>query len=163
MTIDLTDVKVFFFKAMLQGYARSVEKAMAYDMPGYKDIDFHEGDWRCLDRYCTTPLSDKSAGSTTIWYRSTPVWVMHYGGQYKEEVIDFLKLALRCNYEEAIFLGCRGPEWFTHQRSSLLYTNALFPGSQHFGAFSGFESIKDTADNNRLLGYHGYMGMSLLP
>lgn len=163
MNVTLAQVEVFFFKAMQYGYASNVSRKTAVlGMPGFKQIDFCDGDWRCLDRYCVTPLSSKSAGSTTIWHQNIPVWMMHYGGQYKEEAIDFLKLALRANYDESIFHGCRGPASLSHVGETFLYTNTLFPESRHFGAFTGYEKITNTRDN-QLLGYHGYMGMSLLP
>src|SRR3989344_2393627 len=164
MSIQLADIQKFFFYAMMQGYAGNAPKAKAPGMPGYKEIDVISisESWRCLDRYCVTPLSNKSAGTITICCQNDSGWVLHYGGEYSEEVIDFLKIALRANYEKEIFLGCRGPEYMESQDGkNLCYTNSLFEGSKTFAAFNGFESIRDL--DNRLLGYHGYMGMSLLP
>lgn len=66
--IDLKVVEEFFFKAMLQGYAAGAQKTRVPDMPGYKEIRFQEGDFLLVDRYCVTPNSEKSAGTTTIWF-----------------------------------------------------------------------------------------------
>ena len=162
MNIPLRDVEMFFFQAMMQGYADNETKRKTVDMLHHKEVDIIQGDWRCLDRYCVTPLSDKSAGSTTIWYQGIPVWVMNYGGDYKEEAIDFLKLALRSNYEEMIFLGCRGPAIFTHLDNPLIYTNSMSKDSHGFGDFKGCETIKNKSTYT-MLGYHEYWGMSLLP
>lgn len=107
--MDMAKVQQFFFKAMVEGWATNTPKIKVADMPGYKAIYFKDGNYSLMDRYCVTPLSNKSAGTTTIWFNDIPVWVMNYGGYYEEEVIDFLKRMLGKTYQASEFIGGRGP------------------------------------------------------
>ena len=105
-----------FFEAMLDGYAggdnRKSAKVKGED--GYTTITYTSKDGECkvVDRYCTTPLSDKSCGTTTIFYENgsvwVPVWWMSYGGRYPKRVIPFLKESLKWAYEMRDFCGGRG-------------------------------------------------------
>jgi len=127
-----------FFEAMMDGYAggklrRSV-KTLSPD--GYKTIEFHMGDYKVIDRYCVTPHSDFSAGTTTIFHLGVPVWWMTYGGRYSAAVIPFLKKALYQAYRKNEFNGGRGPGCFSEKE--LVYANFVAERST-FGAFSGEE------------------------
>jgi hypothetical protein len=142
-----------FFKAILAGYAgdgSGVKKEKSPD--GYKTLIYEEGKFRVADRYCVTPHSDKSAGTTTIFFEGQPIWWMSYGGEYHKSEIPLLKEALSKAYHEQTFCGGRGPETFGD-----LYFNR-FRGN--FESFSGTEVINSPRGN--VLGYHHYLGMSLI-
>lgn len=150
----LQDVQNAFFDAMLAGYVMGGTKTTLPDMPGVKVITFESGDFRVVDSYITTPHSAKSAGTTTIWGRNRPVWLMQYGGEYPEHTIPFLKECLLMNYKERHFYGGRGPEIVEGQ---FIYLNKV--ENNDFGNFYGEESIHV---GGQRIGFHWYRGMSLL-
>lgn len=151
----LTEAQKVFFLAMLAGYLGSgATKEKSAD--GEVTITWIQGDFRVLDRYYVTPFSTRSGGTTTIFYKEIPVWWMAYGGSYKEEAIPFLKEALALSYEDARFVGGRGPK--SHRADGLDYRNVV---QGNFAEFRGREEI--TAYNpRRSLGFHDYWGMSML-
>jgi len=147
----------FFLKAMLQGWISGAEETKVPHMPGYRTIPFRDGDLFLLDCYCVNPNSSKSAGTTTIWYRDIPVWIMQYGGFYRKSEISFLKHALRCAYESNVFIGGRGP--IDYREDQLLYENS--PNFDEFEGFSGIETIYRLPELEEL-GHHKYWGMYLV-
>lgn len=155
--IDSHDIQKFFFNAMVDGWAVSGKESTTPDMPQYYSIWFTEGEWTLLDRYCTTPLGPKSAGTTTIWYQQTPVWVMNYGGLYEDRAIPVLQHAIAESYNTRAFAGGRGPRVFSE--GNFRYTNDV--RMSDFAKFEGREEIIDT-QTNTVLGWHEYWGMSLL-
>lgn len=159
---DLTPeaIERIFWKAMENGWGSgNVEKQTSPLLPGYKCIPFRSGEFYVLDAYCITPLNDKSAGTTTIWFNNVPVWVMHYGGEYPKHTIPFLKLALQSTIANQNFVGGRGPKHFTHEDySNLSYRNTLASGMHDFSNFWGSECIFENGHN---IGNHYYRGMIL--
>jgi hypothetical protein len=155
--MDIKQIKQFFFKAMVAGWARNGQKISIPEMPSYKAISFQEGDFRLLDCYCNSPDSPKSAGTTTIWHKNVPVWVMQFGGYYEKGAIRFLKRALLVNYETSTFLGGRGPSSF--YEGYYAYYNKVMQND--FGRFSGREEIISRPAGD-ILGYHDYWGISLI-
>ena len=157
--MNLRRVEAFFFKAMLNGWVSDAEETTLPGMPGFRAIQFREGDFYLLDRYCVTPMSSKSAGTTTIWHKDAPVWVMNYGGWcYDNAVLAVLKAALREAYAEGLFMGGRGPRIYTTD-VGVVYAN--IPYTNDFSAFSGREVMTSDVDD-QVFGYHEYWGMSLL-
>ncbi len=154
--MDLAQIEAFFFRAMMAGWATDSDSSEIDCLPGHKAILYSEGDLRLLDLYCVNPNSPKTTGTTTIWFKDVPVWVMHYGGFYKDSAIAILKNALRKTYKDGVFVGCRGPMIF--QEDSLVYVNRLHIGN--FGKFEGREEVFRPKDGVSL-GYHEYWGMSL--
>ena len=155
--MHISQIQSFFLLAMRSGWASNVAELRMPHMPGYKGISFHDGDFSLLDCYCVTPNSTKSFGTTTIWHKGIPVWVMQYGGHYDESVLGLLRRALRKSYTADMFVGGRGP--LVYAEDSLIYHNT--PKRSDFALFSGREDIFD-AENGIMLGYHEYSGMSLL-
>lgn len=183
MTMDNEQIRAeaqkVFFAAMLAGYANSessdvvttkrqdgcsvIEFAQS-DMTKikspdhYTTIEFTQGNYRVVDRYCTTPNTDHSAGTTTIFYADDPIWWMSYAGFYAERVIPFLKEALQRAYEESSFRGGRGPRIVRKDDPLWIYQNRA---TGNFCHFKGREEIRYRT-TLELLGFHEYLGMSLI-
>jgi hypothetical protein len=155
---DPLEVELEFFHAMRAGYATNAPKKTIESLPRSKVIPYENGFYRIYDVYYAPAGSDASAGSTVIWYKGTPVWMMSYQGRYTKECSSFLKQALRFNYEANYFVGGRGPEEFKGD-GGWLYQNKVCQGSS-FSRFSGREGI---VKNGSIIfgGYHEYQGMLL--
>jgi len=154
----MAQIQSFFFKAMIEGWAKNSPKMSITDMPGYKAIPFEDGDFYLLDRYCVNPHSQRSTGTTTIWFRNEPVWVMNYGGYYTKGATAFLKNALGKAYQEHHFVGGRGPRVYKDGLAYLYINQARI---NEFEKFEGREEIFAGVDNVPL-GFHEYWGMSLI-
>jgi len=152
----LLEAERHFLAAMISGWAAGVKGMVIPDMPGYILIVYEQDDFRVADRYCVS-IAGKSAGTTTIWYVNDPVWVMFYGGFYREEDMPFLKRALMHSYTECLFNGGRGPE-FLDLIDGLRYSNCVGDGST-FSRFFGRERL---ISHERTVGWHEYQGMSLI-
>ena len=154
---DLQDIEHAFFEAMANGYAQNVEKDTIDGLPNSNVIAYELGDYRVVDFYFTTPLSDKSTGQTVIWHKNVPAWTMSYGGQYLKMAIPFLKKCLHSAYvTQRRFYGGRGPYFVRGDRFT--YVNQVRLAS--FANFEGEEKVFDS--NGKTLGNHWYRGMSLL-
>ena len=126
-------------------------------MPGYKAIPFRDGKFYLLDLYSKTKDSAKSTGTTTIWHDDNPIWIMHYGGFYKEEAIGFLQRALAEAYITNRFIGGRGPSLF--EDDQFRYENTSV--TNDFSRFRGREDVLKK-QSSEVMGYHEYWGMSLV-
>ena len=152
---DLDSIQKIFFDAMACGWVCNVLKNIEVpQFPGSKAIPYEKGPFKVLDCYMTNLNS--STGTTTIWFRGRPVWVMHYGGRYKKEAIPFLKRCLSRAYYELRFYGGRGPVFM--REGEFAYVNRI--ERNKFSDFAGEETIFGL--NEMRLGYHWYRGMSLL-
>ena len=162
--IMLDAAKTVFFKAMLAGYANGSDSDMVVKVKtpdGYTTITFAYGDFVVVDRYCVTPYSDFSAGTTTISYNCNPIWIMFYTGYYPKKVIPFLKMTLADQYSKGIFFGGRGAHCgMNNENEHLFYWNIC--ERNRFSYFLGREHIIDLRKPNVELGHHRYLGMSLL-
>ncbi len=157
MQPTLQAIQDVFFEAMTAGWAQDVQKIKIQELPNSKTIPFVLGDFRVLDTYFVTPLSDRSAGSTTIWHEDKPVWIMHYGGRYAKIAVPFLKSCLHRAYvDERRFYGGRGPAFVRDEHFT--YVNKI--ERNNFADFVGEEHVFDL--NEQCLGHHWYRGMSLL-
>ncbi len=160
--MELTQVRAVFLRAMQAGYAQECPSAaVVADISGYKEIRHEDADdLLVVDRWWGSDAG-KSAGTTTIFHKGKPVWVMNYGGMYPKECIPFLKQALRVQYMSNKFNGGRGPSLLTSEHSSLIYQNKTEFNS--FNRFKGYESIfAFERGNTRYVGHHDYWGMSLI-
>lgn len=124
--------------------------------PGYKGIKWAKLEWTVTDEWIQIPDVSRSAGITTIYQAGIPVWIMHYGGWYPDDIIPVVQRALRAAYKAARFYGGRGPESFLE--GELQYTNCLV--DNRFSAFQGTEYVHDA--QKKLRGFHTYFGFALL-
>ncbi len=162
MNVTTDQIRNTFFTAMRNGYASDAPKGTVIDLPCSKTIRFKLGAFDVIDLYFVNPESDYSFGFTVIWHNNHPVWVMQYAGQYPKELIPFLKRALRRNYEQSIFTGGRGPDFYEEAGDNLLYTNC--PAINDFSNFMGREEIMSRKrDGAKLEGWHRYFGFLLAP
>lgn len=161
--IILGNAQEVFFAALRDGYCGNKENTIKGSTPrGTKTLTFVSGNFMVVDEYQTSPHSDFSAGTTTIFYCDIrnnwfPVWWMAYGGEYPKEVILFLKETLSQNYQTNIFFGGRGPAHYRSEKSGLVYEN-LCAGD--FNRFQGMEEIWDI--EHRRIGFHKFFGMAMI-
>lgn len=153
------DAQGVFFLAMQSGYINNPRKGTICALPGSNVIEFNHGKWRLLDVYATTPRSNMSAGTTHLWYEGIPVWMMQYMGEYQEEAIPTLKLALSRAYAASEWHGGRGIAFFAHGLH--VYENNVDPGSAFAGKSSGEEFIMRRCGEGGLLGWHRYQSLWL--
>ncbi len=117
----LEGAKRAFFLAMLDGYAGGQNRISIKSRSNKgetKTVTFVHGDYIVKDEWHTHSGSPLSFGSTLVTFEGKPAWYMSYGGWYKEEVIDFLKMAIAENYKTGRFDGGRGPREFEKKFSS---------------------------------------------
>ena len=149
-----------FFVVMLAGYAGG-DRAVGLRVLVKKEKNKHKvtayfDGYKIEDKWNTFPNSQCSEGVTTIYYNDSPIWRMHYGGNYPEKVIPFLKKMLASSYNVRSFRGGRGP--FVRSNTEYEYHNNPLGD---FYRFSGQEKILDFK-SKKLLGYHDYFGMALI-
>lgn len=154
------EVKSFFFKAMLKGWAAIGNKIKIAEMPGYKAIPYRDGDLSLLDNYCVTPNSNYSAGTKTIWYKDNPIWFMSYYGNYFKDAIPIVQKALYNAYQNGVFYGGRGvPRYYDND---LVYINEQ--NLDDFTNFSGSERVVKLRNREGdIRGFHFYGGIALVP
>lgn len=169
----IVEARDFFFEAMRKGYAGGAEKTSIPGLPGIEAIPYKfDGkgyivDFYLMDWYAAPEGSLKSAGSTMIWYKDQPVWVMHYGGFYQNKAIPFLKEALFTAYQRRMFYGGRGQSFYLNPEWEMGYINRLASGDffpmdiEAFESFEGREEIFDL-QTSESLGWHRYWGCTLI-
>lgn len=149
------DAKEFFFEAMLEGYVKGGQvPGSIMNFPGSRSFHHWHDNWCLCDMFTIAPPSHVSAGTTYIWYRSTPVWMMQYNGYYRPPAVPTLTAALRDAYSERKFFGGRGPAVFAGQ-GNRFYVNRYegeFETSAH-----GEEMIYDS--NAAVIGLHRYQSV----
>lgn len=164
--MDILTLQDFFFRAMVAGYASGAEPQLVPSAHGWKCmppfVDEVLG-LELVDMWCTHPQSDRSFGFTTIYLHGQPVWVMSYGGEYRDEAIPILKKALRDTYEAKVFLGARGAS-MSHEGLAYSNTPAFMDGddAHSFAHFQGCEEVFRLRGDRETLGSHEYWGMSLI-
>jgi len=153
----IDNIRQFFFKAMIEGWAAGSEKVAIPQLPCYKAIEHKEGYFHLIDCWCKNPGTNGSSGFTTIYWKDNPVWTMQYGGLYLpgENVMDFLKNTILQAYKEKRFYGGRGPQ--SRCNAGLIYINTI--SRNNFDQFSGREAIYNTR-TGQCYGHHEYSGMA---
>lgn len=157
--VTISVLREFFFDGMQQGWAAKGEKTTIPQLPGAKAITYRDGNLCLVDYYFADKRTGRSAGSTVIWFRDEPAWIMHYGGYYPKGVIPFLKAALNSAYQDRIFYGGRGPVVFKEKEGPLVYFNG--GALDDFARFKGREEILRAGEIRRL-GWHEFCGMALI-
>ena len=154
--VNLPTLQAFFLKAMLSGWVNNGQYNVIPNLPGHKLFEYRECDLFLTDIYCTNNATHQSAGTTTIYHKNQPVWIMQYHGYYEKRAIRLLKEILSKTYGGDEFIGGRGPAVFS--MDGLTYTNVV-QGSG-FSEFSGREQIVDNQASISL-GFHEYFGKLL--
>jgi len=154
--VTMEEIRELFFDAMEKGYANpKAQKKTIAALPRSKMTLHQKDDLMLIDIWFTTNWSNKSFGSTIIFYKKNPVWFMCYAGEYKPEAIPFLKQVLHHSYSRKKWHGGRGVP--SYHDANLHYANNQ--NRSGFEDFNGKESIYKMQES---LGWHRYWGMSLL-
>lgn len=180
---DWNLIERFYYRAMLDGWASgSGEFSQILALPGHHLFQKRQDDLLLVDMWTHTPMSPRSAGTTTIYKRfdvdDVPIWQMHYWGEYEKAEREFLKFCVRVGYQILLeemqnrrnpFNGCRGANLHKEDDGERVYINDP-PHGATFRRFTGSEMIlRDMhADPQRpkdeeILGWHDYAGMALVP
>lgn len=161
---DWEVLQLFFFRAMVEGYASGCRKSKIPGKPGFKGIRQTDGNLVLVDEYAVTPASSFSFGTTTIFADGAPVWRMSYEGYYEEGTLDLLKAALKNAYEKKVFRGGRGlsPVIGMRDGKGIAYLNSPSKRKNSFPLFKGREYIIDVV-SGETLGEHEYRGGLMQP
>ncbi len=149
--VGLTELRDFFLKAMVQGWASGIQGKPKVD--GYKEFFYVQREMGATplslsDRWCGS--GGAYAGAITICFEHYPVWVMQYMGdmalENKDEITSFLQRTLLKTYKSQLFIGGRGFNSFDD--SGFHYSNNC-PASAEIGEFTGEEIIShfDNGEN----------------
>jgi len=147
----------FFSWASKQGWAGGTKATDLVNLAGWKVINIQGPDgWSYRDQWTVNPMTNRSFGMTTIFRRSSIMWLMSYGGKYPVKCTPFLKRALLESHSAGNFNGGRGPTTLLDTESDLTYLNNAN------GNIHQFEGKEEIYERGTLLGFHSYHGMSLL-
>ena len=157
--LSVSDIELFFFQAMKNGYASSPAKGTIAELPGSKTITFQDGNLQLVDCWFAAD-NGRSFGNTIIFKDEKPIWMMHYWGHYDKGVISFLKKALAENYNRDHsftydFNGCRGPKLFNGV--GMTYVNLI----AHKSLFEEFAGHEEIIGDHIVRGWHYYHGWML--
>ncbi len=150
--IDQT--KIFFFRAMLQGYISDNPRHNDFPYHGWKAVEYREGSFFFTQMWHSNDEGE-SGGVTTIYYEHQIIWEMYFQGWYAREVIPHLKLALWQAYTKGLFNGARGPNSFV--KNNYTYINEPNLRFNEITRFMGSEKIL-TVGKQKLMGTHWYRG-----
>ena len=113
--LNFEELNKFLGKATLATYAGGGPE-MDPEIPGFKELEYREGDWYYRDSYCGF---FQSWGREVVWYKGKPAWNSLYGGGMKEKcrtdtefehrTFEFLKKALSTGEKKETFQP-RGPK-----------------------------------------------------
>jgi hypothetical protein len=114
----LKELNRFLGKASLATYIGGGQE-MDPQEPGFKDLEFKEGDWHYKDSYTGF---FQSWGRETIWFKGKPFWAQLYGGgmvkefhgdaEFAHKTFAFLKKAMSAGDKKEEFQP-RGPKSFS--------------------------------------------------
>ena len=102
--INLEELMRFLIKAKLHTYARDGAEVPPerVERPGFKELEFSEGDWNYRDSYTGFYLAP---GQEIVRFQRNPVWAMAYNGgmtakhhgnkDFAKQTFRFLKEALQ--------------------------------------------------------------------
>lgn len=115
MEINHKQLIKFLLKAKSKTYAADGKEIIA-QRPGFKELEFKEGDWEYRDSYIGFYFAP---GQEIVRFKGQPIWAMAYSGgmnleyhgdkEFAKQTFNFLKKALLKVKESRPF---RGPEEF---------------------------------------------------
>ncbi len=156
---SITDLQDFLEKASLNTYAINKAPEETAERPGFKDINYQDGDWNYRDSYTG---SMRAWGTELIRFQGKPVWNSVYGGGMAEkylqdkdfalETFKFLKSALAAPKE--LDFQLRGPA--SLEDGEWVY-KCDYKGNIEL--FSGHEEI---SRNGELVFFHDFLGGLIL-
>jgi len=161
VNLDLTEARAFFFEFMLNGYAGKRKPENILRFPEDRGTKRHTygnlSSWYGIDEWRSANQGNGSSGTTSLYYKRSLIWEMHYIGHYQDESIDCLKHALSTAYRKNLWLGGRGPKESTFDK--WVYQNHCTEND--FARFSGRETITDR-NLAKIVGEHRYFGGLLI-
>ena len=166
-------IKQCFFDGMSHGWASGAKAIRDFPFRGARGYEFKPsmgesnrflGYLTLLDYFFVNSETPTSYGTTVILYCGNPVWLMNYGGWYKEEAIKPVQEALMENYRNSISWGGRGLAVYIHNSKvsgySIKYKNEFFGD---FSIFKGVENVSAiNAEETLGIGEHSYSGGLLI-
>ena len=145
MTLDIGQLERFLVKAKTQTYAGD-GKEIQPQRPGFKELEFKEGDWEYRDSYAGFFLAP---GQEIVRFQGIPIWAMAYNGgmfgkyhgdiDFAKQTFAFLKKALLKIEESRPF---RGPECL--EEGDWVYVDESVG---HTTGFQGEENILYKGEN----------------
>ena len=156
--IDTKELARFLVKAKTNAWAAD-EKEIEPQRPGFKELEFNDGDWNYRDSYTGYFCAP---GQEIVRYQNIPVWAMAYDGGMAEPFMEdrnlakktfaFLKRALMSVTEEEPFRGPSnlkdGAEW--------IYSNRFL------GDIERFKGEEKIMHNGSLVFSQNYIGGLIL-
>ena len=77
MGVDIGELARFLVKAKVAAYAGDGGAAKRIERPGFKELEFSEGDWHYRDSYAGFFMAP---GQEVVRFKDVPVWAMAYAG-----------------------------------------------------------------------------------
>ena len=73
----IKEMNAFLGRAMLATYAGGGAETRPKELPGFRELEYKEGDWYYKDSYTGY---FQSWGRETVWLKGKPFWTQLYGG-----------------------------------------------------------------------------------
>lgn len=137
--MNLEELAKFLVKAKQNAWAGD-GKEITPQTPGFKELEFREGDWYYRDSYAGYFMAP---GREIVWHKGEPVWMMAYNGgmirglhrdvELAKQTFAFLKEALKRVDVKRPF---RGPA--SYAQRDYMYYNEVEGDIQNF---KGYECI----------------------
>lgn len=110
--INLERLAQFLVEAKTQTYASTNSQEVSPQRPGFKELEFLDGDWNYRDSYVGYFMAP---GQEVVSFEGKPVWAMAYSGgmvpgfrdnlDFAKQTFEFLKKALAMVEESRPFRG----------------------------------------------------------
>jgi hypothetical protein len=153
--MHLEELAKFLVKAKRNAWAGN-GKEIKPQRPGFKELEFREGDWYYRDSYAGFFWAP---GQEVVWYQNTPVWAMAYNGGMIGNNLDlavqtfaFLKEALK---RVNVKMPFRGPAAYS-QEDYEYYANVV-------GDIRNFKGHEDVFHRGCLEFEQDYIGGLIVP
>ena len=163
--INLEELARFLVKAKKGTYAGD-GKEITPERPGFKELEYIEGDWNYRDSYIGFFMAP---GQEVVRFQGKPIWVMSYSGgmtsdfkddiNFAKETFNFLKRALLQVSEEMPF---RGPKIFSDEKD-WHYQNYFGGDVTNFHGHEKIYTLPPVDEINRIVFAQDYIGGLVLP